>query len=70
MYVNLVLNGRHSIIIFGDLAGSERIGRSLSSGNSLKEAQFINSSLSALGDVVAALGRRSTHIPFRNSKLT
>ena len=39
-------------------------------GQNLKEAQSINKSLSALGDVISALQRRSTHIPFRNSKLT
>jgi kinesin family protein C2/C3 len=39
-------------------------------GQQLKEAQAINKSLSALGDVVAALQRRGAHIPFRNSKLT
>jgi len=39
-------------------------------GQNLKEAQSINKSLSALGDVIAALQRRNTHVPFRNSKLT
>ena len=39
-------------------------------GQQLKEAQSINKSLSALGDVISALQRRGAHIPFRNSKLT
>lgn len=36
----------------------------------VQEAQCINKSLSALGDVISALQRRNAHIPFRNSKLT
>jgi hypothetical protein len=40
------------------------------SGDRLVEAQHINRSLSALGDVMAALASKSQHIPFRNSKLT
>eukprot|EP00892_Ulva_mutabilis_P007644 jgi/Ulvmu1/5251/UM022_0044.1 len=53
-----------------DLAGSERVGRSGAAGNTLKEAQSINKSLSALGDVIAALRSGLPHIPYRNSKLT
>jgi hypothetical protein len=40
------------------------------SGQQLKEAQAINRSLSALGDVIAALQARGGHVPYRNSKLT
>jgi kinesin family protein C2/C3 len=39
-------------------------------GDRLVEAQHINRSLSALGDVMAALASKSSHVPFRNSKLT
>lgn len=56
-----------------DLAGSERLSRTEASGETLKEAQSINKSLSALGDVIQALNSTKTsnrHIPFRNSKLT
>lgn len=53
-----------------DLAGSERVGRSGAEGSRLREAQYINRSLSALGDVIYALRSRQGHVPFRNSKLT
>ncbi|MCO5554889.1 hypothetical protein L7F22_008427 [Adiantum nelumboides] len=55
---------------FVDLAGSERIKKSGSAGEQLKEAQSINKSLSALGDVISALSSETQHIPYRNHKLT
>ena len=67
-----------------DLAGSERVAKTDASGSRLKEAQAINKSLSALGNVMEALaaaspadgaGRRAAgaagrHVPYRDSKLT
>lgn len=60
----------HGCLHLVDLAGSERVDRSEASGDRLKEAQHINRSLSALGDVVSALAQKSGHVPYRNSKLT
>ena len=53
-----------------DLAGSERIDKSGAEGDMLKEAQSINKSLSALGDVIAGLTSGAQHIPYRNHPLT
>lgn len=58
------------IIVQVDLAGSERINKSGATGQALKEAQNINKSLSALGDVIAARVSKQGHVPFRNSTLT
>nr|XP_027224336.1 kinesin-II 95 kDa subunit-like [Penaeus vannamei]XP_027224340.1 kinesin-II 95 kDa subunit-like [Penaeus vannamei] len=54
-----------------DLAGSERQSKTGTVGDRLKEATKINLSLSALGNVISALvDGKSTHIPYRDSKLT
>ncbi|EDO40836.1 predicted protein [Nematostella vectensis] len=54
-----------------DLAGSERQTKTEATGDRLKEATKINLSLSALGNVISALvDGKSTHIPYRDSKLT
>ena len=54
-----------------DLAGSERQAKTGATGDRLKEATKINLSLSALGNVISALiDGKSTHVPYRDSKLT
>merc|ERR1719483_1481221 len=64
---NIEYRGRLYLV---DLAGSERVGKSGAKGQTLKEAQHINKSLAALGDVMQALQQKSKFIPFRNSILT
>jgi len=60
-----------------DLAGSEQVRRTHATGLNLDEAKVINSSLSALGNVINALASRrdtpsarTSHVPYRDSKLT
>ncbi|XP_035312918.1 kinesin-like protein KIF9 isoform X1 [Cricetulus griseus] len=54
-----------------DLAGSERLGKTGSEGRVLKEATYINKSLSFLEQAIIALGdQKRDHIPFRQCKLT
>lgn len=64
---NVVLNGALHLC---DLAGSERLSRSGATGSKLKETKAINKSLSCLADVFHALRQKSSHVPYRNSKLT
>lgn len=55
-----------------DLAGSERVRVTGATGKRLEECKKINQSLSALGNVIAALtdNKSRNHIPYRDSKLT
>lgn len=58
-----------SKIILADLAGSERVSRSHVTGAGLKEATSINSSLTALGNVVHSL-HEGGFVSYRISNLT
>lgn len=61
----------YSKLLMVDLAGSERVRKTISKGTRLDEAKSINTSLSALGNVIAALAESNTaHVPYRDSKLT
>ena len=54
-----------------DLAGSEKIGKTEATGQTLEEAKMINKSLSALGNVINALTEaKGDFVPYRSSKLT
>lgn len=65
---DVLIRGR---IYLCDLAGSERLKKTLAEGERLSEAQHINSSLLELGNVIQALAEgKKTHVPFRNSTLT
>jgi hypothetical protein len=57
-------------IVLCDLAGSERLAKSMATGDVAKEAIEINKSLTALGDVIEALTKGQKSIPYRNHKLT
>ncbi|KPI84257.1 putative kinesin [Leptomonas seymouri] len=60
----------HSYVAMVDLAGCERVKQTKVEGVALREAQYINKSLSALSSVVLSLHRHNAHVPYRDSKLT
>ena len=64
----------HGRLVLADLAGSERVRKTTSTGIRLEEAKHINSSLSALGNVISSLANPRKNgqqfIPYRSSKLT
>jgi hypothetical protein len=59
-----------SKILLADLAGSEKIKNSGVSGDGFTEATSINSSLTALGNVVHSLYEGSSFVSYRTSNLT
>jgi hypothetical protein len=53
-----------------DMAGSERVKKTLSEGIRFSEATNINTSLLAFGNVMQALAEKRSHVPYRDSMLT
>merc|ERR1719502_742911 len=78
LITSISIEGRHrkskavtvGKLMLVDLAGSESQKKTGATGDTLKEANAINKSLSALGNVISALTSGVDHIPYRNSKLT
>ena len=66
---------KESVLTFVDLAGSEMCKKTGAEGDTLKEAGYINGSLTTLSRVIEGLGLKgkkgiNSHIPFRDSSLT
>ena len=81
MFKVTTFNGKksqtESTINLVDLAGSEKVEDAQTTGDRLKEGTAINSSLSALGNVITALAKNSNAgkgpkvlVPYRDSVLT
>ncbi|TFK37973.1 P-loop containing nucleoside triphosphate hydrolase protein [Crucibulum laeve] len=64
---NITLTGKINLV---DLAGSENNKLTGNDPSRMAESAAINKSLSVLGQVVHALNRGDSRIPYRNSKLT
>jgi hypothetical protein len=65
----------YSVVMLYDMlnvrtSSLQRVDKSGAQGEMLKEAQSINKSLSALGDVISALTSNQQHVPYRNHPLT
>jgi kinesin family protein C1 len=67
---NLIGSEVYGALNLVDLAGSDRLAKTPSTREQIKETQTTNRSLSCLADVFAAKAEGRTQIPFRNSKLT
>ena len=65
------LSAKTGKLFLVDLAGSEKVSKTGATGLTLEEAKMINKSLTTLGMVINSLtDGKSTHIPYRESKLT
>merc|ERR1711871_335281 len=78
LITSISIEGRHrkskavtvGKLMLVDLAGSESQQKTGATGDTLKEANAINTSLSALGGVISALTTGAKFIPYRGNKLT
>jgi len=62
---------KNSKVFLVDLAGSEQVSRSKVQGMELKQATYVNKSLTTLALVIRSLtSKEKGHVPYRNSKLT
>jgi hypothetical protein len=60
-----------AILNFIDLAGSERVHKSVTNNEEqFREVSSINRSFSALENVIQAIKKKQTQVPYRDSKLT
>lgn len=66
--LNTTSSSYHVHLVWSLLGGW--VAQSGAAGQALREAQNINKSLSALGDVISARASRQAHVPYRNSTLT
>ena len=66
------VDGDHlvSSLYLVDLAGSEKAKKTNAEGHTLSQACYVNKSLTILSNVISALVKKKTHIPYRDSKLT
>jgi len=73
--VRMVLRGSRrgtttTTINIVDLAGMENVRESRAAGGGLVEACAVNTSLSALGEVITGAVKGSPHVPYRSNRLT
>lgn len=63
-------SGIFSNLYLIDLANSKRVRKSVVEGQGLKEGGYINKSLASLRNIMEDLDRKTSHVPYRDSKST
>jgi len=59
-----------STLTLADLAGSERVERTKTTGDAFEEGKAINKALTCLGRVIESLGTKAQQVPYRDNVLT